>query len=174
MEQSRWFLAQANPDSVEVAQRNLQVKNFKTFLPLEEVPRQCFGAVSLKSAGATLSSTRPIFPDHLFVALDMSQDFWSQIHSTFGLARIVKIGKSPAVVPTLLVTELMQRCDRKGLLRPIIPQAHVDHVTSKRMPFANFLAEVESTARARRVCLLKNRLTVKPPILVPGDRLQLV
>lgn len=166
MGQSRWFLAQAKSNSVQIAQRNLQVKNFETFLPLEEEPHQYYGA--------TLASTRPLFPDHLFVALDMSQDFWGQIHSTFGLAHIVKIGKLPAVVPTLLVTELMQQCDRKGLMRPVKPQRPVDHVTTTRMPFANFMAEVESTARDRRVCLLKCRITAPYPIVAPGNHLHLV
>ncbi|PXW66253.1 transcription antitermination factor NusG [Loktanella sp. PT4BL] len=158
-------MAQAKSNSVQIAQRNLQIKNFETFLPFEEEPHPCFCA--------TLPSTRPIFPDHLFVALDMSQDFWGQIHSLFGIAHIVKIGKSPAVVPTLLVTELMQRCDRKGLMRPVKPQRPIDHVSTTRMPFANFIAEVESTARDRRVCLLKKRITAPFPIVAPGNHLHL-
>ncbi|WP_181417220.1 transcription termination/antitermination NusG family protein [Loktanella sp. PT4BL] len=159
-------MAQAKSNSVQISQRNLQIKNFETFLPVEEEPDQYYGA--------TLASTRPLFPDHLFVALDMSQDFWVQIQSIFGIAHIVKIGKSPAVVPTLLVTELMQRCDRKGLMRPVKPQRPVDQVTTTRIPFANFMAEVESTAPDRRVCLLKNRITAPYHIVASGNHLHLV
>ena len=166
MQEKRWFLAQVKPNSALIAQRNLRLQKFETFLPLEEETRQRYGK--------RVTSTRPLFPGYLFVALDMAQGFWRQVNSTFGVARIVSIGKSPAAVPTQLVTELMQRCDRTGLLLPPKVLQPGDPVTITKGPFANFAAEVETIARDRRVWVLMDMMGSMTRVAVTVDHLRVV
>ena len=166
MDEERWFLAQVKPNSAQIAQRNLRLQRFKTFLPLEEETRQRYGKL--------VTTPRPLFPGYIFIALDMAQGLWRQVNATHGVSRIVSIGKTPAMVPKELVTELMERCDKSGLLLPPKQLKPGDPVMLTRGPFANFVAEVEKIARDRRVWVLMEMMGSKTRVAVAPEHLRVV
>jgi len=166
MTDERWFLAQVKPNAAQIAQRNLRLQKFQTFLPLEEETRQRYGKL--------VTRPRPLFPGYIFIALDMSQGLWRQVNATFGVARIVSNGKVPAMVPKDLVTELMKRCDDTGLLLPPKQFKPGEQVTVTKGPFANFAAEVEKIARDRRVWVLMEMMGSKTRVAVAPDHLRVV
>lgn len=166
MEAEQWFLAQVKPNSAQIAKKNLDIQNFRTFLPLEEKTRLSYGKM--------ITSASPLFPGYLFVALDTANGQWRQVNSTFGVSRILSIGKSPAAVPTQLVNQLMQRCDESGLLLPPKVLEPSDSVIITRGPFANFAAEVEKMAADSRVWVLMDLMGAKTRVAVPADQLRVV
>jgi len=166
MDEKRWFLAQVKPNSAQIAQRNLRLQSFQTFLPLEEETRLRYGK--------QVTTQRPLFPGYIFIALDMAQGLWRQVNATYGVSRIVSIGKTPAMVPEELVSELIQRCDSSGLLLPPKQLKPGDPVTLTKGPFANFAAEVERIARDRRVWVLMDMMGSKTRVAVSPDHLRAV
>ncbi len=141
-----WFLAQLKPNSFRIAERNLVRQGFQTFLPLHEETRRARGTFTTR--------LRPLFPGYLFVAFDIGKDGWRKVNSTYGITRIVSLGKDPTPVPSDLVRDLMQRCDRDGQLLPVETFKPGDEVRVINGPFANFIATVESIDADRRVWVL--------------------
>ena len=105
-----WFLAQFKPNSHNIAERNLTRQGFRTFLPMQEETK--------RARGKFITQMRPLFPGYLFVALDMLRGGWRAVNSTYGITRLVSLGKEPTPVPLDLVSQLMLRCDREGKLMP--------------------------------------------------------
>ena len=101
-----WFLAQFKPNSHRIAERNLTQQGFQTFLPMQERTTQ--------RRGKFITSLAPLFPGYLFVAFDTVQGGWRAVNSTYGISRLVSLGKEPVAVPLDLVSELMLRCDEAG------------------------------------------------------------
>jgi transcriptional antiterminator RfaH len=166
MHEKSWFLAQLKPNSAQIAQRNLRRQMFQTFLPLEEETRLRYGK--------HVTTQSPLFPGYIFIALDMAQGLWRQVNSTYGVSRILSIGKTPAIVPKDFVSELMQRCDSSDLLLPPEQLKLGDQVTVTKGPFANFAAEVEKIAHDRRVWVLMDMMGSKTRVAVSPDNLRLV
>ena len=141
-----WFLAQLKPNCASVADKNLKRQGFKTFLPLEEETRQ--------RNGKFVTYMRSLFPGYIFVAFDVARGLWRTVNSTYGITRLVSLGKEPTTVPLDLVSQLMLRCDAKNKLLPPTLLKPGDQVTLTKGPFANFVVEVEKSAPDRRVWVL--------------------
>ncbi|MGO4917844.1 transcription termination/antitermination protein NusG [Pseudogemmobacter sp. W21_MBD1_M6] len=161
-----WFLAQFKPNSHRIAERNLVRQGFRTFLPLhEETTRaQCKFTVQM----------RPLFPGYLFVALDLLQERWSAVNSTYGVTRIVSFGKEPTPVPLDLISQLMLRCDQEGKLLPPKLLKPGDKVTVAKGPFADVIATIESVAPDRRVWVLMDIMGGETRVAVQADQLRAV
>ncbi|MGJ8686833.1 MAG: transcription termination/antitermination protein NusG [Spongiibacteraceae bacterium] len=159
-------MAQAKSNKVDFAQKSLRLQKFRTFLPLEQETRQC--------EGSTMISSRPLFPGYLFVGLDMTQDFWSQVNTTFDVVRIVNFGKLPATVPTQLVTEFMERCDSRGVFLSPNQKQLADQARITQDPFADFVAKIENIARDRRVGVLVDTIEAKTRRSSPVNQICLI
>ena len=131
-----WFLAQLKPNCANIADKNLKRQSFNTFLPMEEE--------TMQRNGKFVTAMRPLFPGYIFVAFDVTRGFWRTINSTYGITRLVSLGKEPTAVPLDLVSQLMLRCDAKGKLLPPKLLKPGDQVMLTKGPFANFVAEVET------------------------------
>ena len=155
-----WFLAQLKPNASAIAERNLQRQGFRTFLPVGEETRP--------RNGKFVTTTQPLFPGYIFVAVDVARGLWRKVNATHGITRLVSFGKTPAAVPRDLVSQLMARCDTAGKLLPPGPPKPGDRVTFARGPFANFVAEVEKVAPDQRVWVLmefmggQTRVAIRP------------
>ena len=159
-----WFLAQLKPNCVNIAGKNLTRQGFKTFLPMEEETRQ--------RNGKFVTTTRPLFPGYIFVALDAARGYWRTVNSTYGITRLVSFGKDPARVPLDLVSHLMLRCDAQGKLLPPKQLKPGDQVTMTKGPFANFLAEVENITPDQRVWVLMDIMGGQTRVAVGADQLR--
>ena len=161
-----WFLAQFKPNSHNIAERNLTRQGFRTFLPMQEETK--------RARGKFITQMRPLFPGYLFVALDMLQGGWRAVNSTYGLTRLVSLGKEPTPVPLDLVSQLMLRCDREGKLLPPKLLKPGDQVTLTKGPFADFVAKVESIAPERRVWVLMEIMGTQTRVAVSAEHLRAV
>ncbi|WP_274126886.1 transcription termination/antitermination protein NusG [Abyssibius alkaniclasticus] len=161
-----WFLAQLKPNCAKIADKNLKRQGFKTFMPLEEETRQ--------RNGKFVTAMRPLFPGYIFVAFDAACGFWRAVNSTYGITRLVSLGKEPTAVPRDLVSQLMLRCDAKGKFLPPKLLKPGDQVTLTKGPFANFVAEVENIAPNRRVWVLMEVMGAQTRVAVGADQLRAV
>lgn len=159
-----WFLAQLKPNCSNIADKNLKRQGFQTFLPLEERTRQ--------RNGKFLTTMQPLFPGYIFVAFDVARGLWRTVNSTFGVTRLVGIGKEPAVIPVNLVTQLMLRYDSKDKLLRSRALKVGDQVTLTKGPFANFAAEVESIAPDRRVWVLMEIMGAHARVAVSAEQVR--
>ena len=159
-----WFLAQFKPNSHNIAERNLTRQGFRTFLPLQEETR--------RARGKFITQMRPLFPGYLFVALDMLKGGWRAVNSTYGITRLVSLGKEPTPVPLDLVSQLMLRCDREGKLLPPKLLKPGDEVMLTKGPFANFVAMIETIAPDRRVYVLLELMGAQTRVAVSGEHLR--
>lgn len=163
---ANWFLAQLKPNSHIIAERNLARQGFRTFLPMQEETR--------RSHGKFITLMRPLFPGYIFVVLNVPQGGWRTVNSTFGIARLVSLGKEPTPVPLDLVSQLMLRCDREGkLLLPNLLKPG-DQVMLTKGPFTEFVATIESIAPDRRVWVLMELMGAQTRVAVSTEQVRLV
>ena len=138
----RWYLAQCKPNATHIAVRNLDNQGFASFLPLQE---------GTKRRGKGFQhQTHPLFPGYLFVQLDASEGPWRKINSTRGIARLVRLGAEPSVVPDAIIAGLMARCNEMCVIQDARTLSVGDRAQVTRGPFSGFvatIADVEANAR---------------------------
>lgn len=151
MHELRWYLVQCKPNVAQIAFRNLQNQGFGAFLPLQEIT---------KRKGKTFQrQVRPLFPGYLFAQLNHSEGPWRQVNNTRGVARLVRLGTEPSVVPNEVVEALMARCDKQSLLRqPSAAQPCQLHAGSQAQvtqgPFSGVIATISDIAPSNRINVL--------------------
>lgn len=161
-----WFLAQFKPNSHNIAERNLTRQGFRTFLPMQEETK--------RARGKFITQMRPLFPGYLFVALDMHRGGWRAANSTYGVTRLVSLGKEPTPVPLDLVSQLILRCDREGKLLPPKLLKPGDEVMLTKGPFTDFVTTIERIAPDRRVYVLIELMGAPTRVAVSLEHLRAV
>ena len=151
MHELRWYLAQCKPNAAQIAVRNLENQCFVTFLPLQEITK--------RNGKIFQRQIRPLFPGYLFVQIDPDQGPWRQVNSTRGIARLVRLGAEPSVVPKEIVEELMARCDKQSILRQTSEtqssQFHIgDQAQVIQGPFSGFIATISNIEPSNRINIL--------------------
>jgi transcriptional antiterminator RfaH len=159
-----WFLAQFKPNSHNIAERNLVRQGFQCFLPMQEETK--------RARGKFITQMGPLFPGYLFVALDVLRGGWRAVNSTYGVTRLVSLGKEPTPVPRDLVSQLMLRCDRAGKLLPPRLLRPGDEMIMTKGPFTDFVATIERVAPDRRVYVLMELMGAQTRVAVNADHLR--
>lgn len=160
-----WFLAQLKPNCGRIAERNLKLQGFQTFLPTEDATK--------RARSKFISAQRPLFPGYIFVAFDARADHWRVINSTMGITRLVSFGREPAPVPLDIVSQLMLRCDASGKLLPPKLLTPGDQVRLTSGPFADFVATIEAISSDRRVWVLMEIMGGQTRVAMPADQLRI-
>ena len=106
---SCWYVVQTRPHSETKASAHLLRQGFEVYLPRYLKQR--------RHARRVDTVTVPLFPNYLFVAVDISTQRWLSIQSTIGVARLVRDGDRPAPVPHHVITALKGREDARGLIQ---------------------------------------------------------
>lgn len=161
-----WFLAQIKPNSHRIAERNLGRQGFQTFLPMQEETKRVGGKFTTQK--------RPLFPGYLFVAFDVRTGGWRTVNSTYGITRLVALGREPTPVPLDLINTLMLRCDREGKPTTQLNLASGDVVVVTKGPFAEFVAKIERIAPDRRVWVLMEIMGGETRVAVDARNLRAV
>lgn len=159
-----WFLAQVKPNADQIAKRNLERQNFRTFQPLERSTRV--------RGGQFIATLRPFFPGYLFLSYPEPIAPWSLVNSTYGVARLVSFGGKPAPVPGQIIADLQAACGEDGVLM-------IDHqfqagtrVTIASGPLAAFVGEVERLTPDRRVLVLLDFMGQQTRVTLPAGDLR--
>jgi len=106
---SCWYVVQTRPHSENKASAHLLRQGFEVYLPRYLKQR--------RHARRVDTVTVPLFPNYLFVAVDISTQRWLSIQSTIGVARLVRDGDRPAPVPHQVIAALKGREDARGLIQ---------------------------------------------------------
>jgi len=106
---TRWYVAHTQPNGEARALANLLRQGFNAWLPRYRGRR--------RHAGRVDDVAKPLFPRYVFVAMDIAQQRWRAIHSTFGVSHLVCSGDRPAAVPEGVVEAIRAREDERGWIR---------------------------------------------------------
>jgi transcriptional antiterminator RfaH len=147
---SLWYLAQFKPNSHNIAGRNLLRQGFSVFLPMRKETRRVRNTFAVQML--------PLFPGYLFLSTGPEQGDLGAVNSTFGVSRLLSLGKDPVIVPRGLVAQLMQRCDDLGAFLPAELPKPGDMIVPTVGPFADFVAQVEVITPDQRIWVLLDLL----------------
>ena len=169
MRNLRWYLAQCKPNAAQIAVRNLENQSFGTFLPLQEITK--------RKGKIFQQQIQPLFPGYLFVKLRPDKGPWRQVNSTRGVARLVRLGAKPSVVPNEVVEALMASCDKQGMLRQTSKtQSSQLHAGSQAQvtqgPFSGFIAEISDIEPNNRINVLIDIMGQSTKVAVNAGALQ--
>lgn len=109
----RWYLIHTKPAGEREAQRQLERQDYRTYLPrlIQTVRRRGLSRVRIS----------PLFPRYLFLHLDEGRQSLAPVHSTFGVAGIVRFGVRFATVSDAIVRQLREREDPQTGLHNLKP-----------------------------------------------------
>ena len=107
--ESKWHVVQTHVHSEMKAAAHLVRQGYTVYLPRYLKRRHHARRIEMVPA--------PLFPRYLFVAVDRMVPRWRSIQSTVGVARLVRNGEEPAMVPGSVVEQLQAREDLGGLIQ---------------------------------------------------------
>ena len=167
----RWYLVQCKPNATQIAVHNLENQSFGTFLPLQEITK--------RKGKIFQRQIRPLFPGYLFVQIDPDQGPWRQVNSTRGVARLVRLGAEPSVVPNEIVEALMARCDKQSILRQTSEtqssQLHAgDQAEVKQGAFSGFIATISDIEPNNRINILIEIMGQTTKVAIDAGALQTI
>jgi len=104
----RWFAIHTKPGGERLAEGNLLRQGFEAYLPLR--------TKTLRRSGRGVAIKTPLFPRYIFVRIDLNDEPWRKINSTFGVAYIVSFGGKPASLPDSVIDEIKSRETEDGVI----------------------------------------------------------
>jgi transcriptional antiterminator RfaH len=104
-----WYVARTNPHAEAKASLHLRRQGYEVYLPRYFKQRRHARRIEKVAA--------PLFPSYLFVAIELATQRWLSIDSTIGVARLVRQGDRPALVPQSVIDALMRRHDAEGCVQ---------------------------------------------------------
>lgn len=105
---SRWYVVYTRPRSEHQAIVHLERQGYRVFCP--RYRKRVRHARNAKNVLA------PLFPNYVFVQLDVSRDLWRAIQGTRGVARLISQGEAPQPMPHGVVEGLLARMCADGAL----------------------------------------------------------
>ncbi len=98
-----WWLVKTKTRQDEKAELNLNKQDYITYRPEAKRLR--------KFRGKMKERIESLFPGYIFIQLDLTNDDWAPIRSTYGVSHIIRFGNKPAMVPDKLIDEIKQKQD---------------------------------------------------------------
>lgn len=144
----RWYVVHTQPGAEGRAATHLERQGYRVFYPRYRK--------TIRHARKRMSAMAPLFPNYLFLELDMSRDRWRGVNGTRGVVRLLIHGDVPCPVPRGVVEALQDRMGADGVIDwvPCVGQA----VQVVEGPFADFMGVLARLDGAGRVCVLLDLL----------------
>lgn len=160
-----WYLIQIKPNSSNIAMLNLRRQSFEVFFPHLEVSGE-----TVKSKANPIV---PLFPGYMFVAFDavLNPCSWKKINNTFGVSKIINIGRKFQPIRAKDMVSLMKRCDDNGKLLKLKNPKIGDEINILYGPFENFVGTIEKIDSLKRVCILIELLGRKTRVALDMDQI---
>ena len=148
----QWFLVHTQARAEHKALMHLEHQGFGAYLPRFLAQRY--------HARRRDWVAKPLFPRYLFVHLDLGQDRWRAVYSTFGVQTLVSAGDRPLPVPPEIIEEIQAREDDRGhvVLGGGCMYRRGDRVRITEGPFVAATGLFESRSGAERVIVLLDLL----------------
>ena len=157
----RWYVVNTRPRFERVAQQHLRRQNFVVFLPEYQRRRSHARRVEIVAA--------PLFPNYLFVEMNVEEARWRAVSSTNGVSHLICAGDVPVALPIGVVEEIQSRRDQAGfvVIRPSVPFSCGDAVKITAGPFAEQIGFYECSIDEDRVVLLLDMLGRELKVRIP-------
>jgi transcriptional antiterminator RfaH len=146
----RWFVVFTQPRAESRAVFHLQRQGYAVFCP--RVRKR------VRHARKTGTSLVSLFPNYLFVRLDMSRDLWRSINGTMGVIRLVMSGEAPQPAPEGVVELLQEKFGPDGVAEGTVQLKQGQAVKITEGPFADLIGRLERLGPENRVVVLLNLL----------------
>ena len=156
----KWYVVQTRPRQERRAEVNLARQGYRAWLPVMERSRRRAKRIETGHA--------PLFPQYLFVELDIGCEPWRAINGTFGVKRILADGPRPQALPEEFVAALREATGVDGVSTPApLDLQPGDAVTITTGPFVECAAVVLRLAPRERVEVLLDVLGGRVPARLP-------
>jgi transcriptional antiterminator RfaH len=150
---ANWYVVRTRSRQESIAEANLHRQAFQVFLPRIETTRN--------HRGKWKKRVETLFPNYLFVRLNLGRDNISPLRSTRGVKELVAFGGHIKPVPDGFVEELQASADPGTC---ILRREHAlsfrkgDEITVVSGPFAGYRGIFNGTAGDGRVAVLMEML----------------
>ncbi len=155
-ETHQWYVVYSKPHKEELAEFHLRLKGIHVFLPRLMLP----GYVGSRRRVV------PMFPNYLFVRLNLSPDSLDDYHHvrwTPGVKHFVSLGGVPTPLDDEVVSFLMRRADGDGVVAARSNLAVGHEVRIIGGPFEGLVAIIQNPPNAKgRVKVLLEILRSRP------------
>ena len=162
----KWYLVQLKRNSHRIAERNLKQQGFTTFLPMQDF--------TSKRGSKFSTRIKPLFPGYMFVGVRSDGTPLYKVNSTLGVSRLICQDGIPKRIPTEIVSGLISRCDRFGMLLPPTVLQRGDSVEIQSGALANFIATVEYIDSNSRIWMLMDIMGQITKVQVSLERIKLL
>ena len=143
----KWYVVQTRSRQEQRAQINLARQGYRVWMPVMERSRRRAKRIETGHA--------PLFPQYLFVELDIGREPWRAINGTFGVKRLLADGPRPQALPDEFVAALREATGDDGVSTPPLTELQPgDAVTIATGPFVECAAVVLRLAPRERVEVL--------------------
>ena len=154
-----WYVVLSKSRHEEAAYFHLTSKGIEVFYP------KLFLPVARKSGRQII----PLFPNYLFVRIDVSSLEYSQVAWCRGVKRFVSFGGTPAVVGDSIIAFMREQADHQGL---IVARSNLkigDEVQIAKGPFKGLVGIIQEPPDTKsRVKVLMAMLSRHVQVEVPA------
>lgn len=141
-----WYVVNTQPRAEGRAKHHLEMQGYRVFCP------RC--RKTIRHARKTKSGFSPLFPNYLFVHLDLSRDQWRSVNGTRGVVRLLMQDGAPQAVPNGVVDNLQAKTRADGTFDWTSTFEIGGTVRIADGPFAELLGTLEYLDAAGRVRVL--------------------
>jgi transcription elongation factor/antiterminator RfaH len=149
-EGGRWYVVQTLPRSENKSVTNLMQQGFTVFCP--RLRR------TVRHARRVSQVLAPLFPNYLFINMDVGQTRWRSINGTFGVSHLLMQNEMPLPVPRGVVEAFQTRMDETGVIDWSHGLKVGQGVRIVDGPFTEFIGELEYLDAKGRVRVLLNMM----------------
>jgi transcriptional antiterminator RfaH len=167
-EMQRWYVVNSQPAAEPKATWHLRNQGYEVYLPRY--------LKKTRHARRTMILPKPLFPNYLFVSMDLTVTRWRANRSTIGVVGLVCAGERPAPVPVGVVEQIRMFEDESGMILPPKPECFTkgQKVEIADGAFDGLVGLVDGMSDRERVILLLNLLGREVRIQLPVEMVRAV
>jgi len=160
---NRWYVAQTHLHAEARAEAHLRRQGYPVYVPRYLRRRRHARRVDTVAA--------PLFPQYVFVEVNIAAQRWRSIQSTIGVSRLVCNGEYPAALDGRIIQGLRNREDARGFVQVERRMTFKpgDPVLVREGAFASCLGLFEGVTDAERVTILLDLLGRKVRVALDLD-----
>lgn len=164
--QSHWYLIQMKSNQHYKGLNNLLGRGYQCYSP----------EITIKKIkkGKKINVTEPLFPSYVFIKLNRDCN-WQSVSSTRGVAKFIRFGSYPTIVPDKTIESISGNLDRteeyvlqKNMLKP------GERVIIDYEEFKDFEAVFKCETSSNRSIILLNYIEKVQEVSIKNEKLKLV
>lgn len=161
-DKKRWYVAFTKPRQEETAQYFLNLKGLEVFYPKLLLPYANRGGRQIL----------PLFPNYIFVRIDVASQDYSQVLWCRGIKRFISFGDRPADVADSVIKFMRDQANDDGLIAAKSNLKIGDEVRITNGPFKGLFGIIQEPPDAKcRVKVLMAILSRQVQVQVPAEYL---